>query len=114
MLRFKTKHVGEVNLVKFSGEIDYSNFRSMKELLSSMLKDGKTKLIVDLDDIDFLDSSGLSLFISLSKEARKRGGAIKLVKVKDQILQMLKITHLVEIFDLYRTEEDAILSFGIG
>ena len=64
--------LGGITLVKFVGEIDFRNFKTMKEYFSSMLQKGKTKLVVDLGKIDFLDSSGLGVLVSLQAEAKRK------------------------------------------
>jgi len=107
--------VSEINkdivVVKLSGKILFSSVQKMKKELSAVLKKNDYKMVLDLEGLTFTDSSGLTLLISLLRQANENGGDIKLLSPPETIHSVLKITKLTEVFEIFYTLDEAIAGF---
>ena len=70
---------GQTTLVEIAGEITFSNVNGLGRELAGALQAGARNLVIDLSDVAFIDSSGLSALLTASAQARERGGAVALV-----------------------------------
>ena len=66
------------------------------------------RMILDLGEVLIIGSSGLSVFISLNKEAAASKGFLALANMKPDLVEVLRMTHLLKLFKLYKTTEDAL------
>ncbi|MGP4066888.1 STAS domain-containing protein [Oceanobacillus sp. M65] len=91
------------SVVNLSGEIDAYTAPNLKEsLLPLTQKEGNT-VEVDLGNVNYMDSTGLGVFISALKSTKENGSEMKLVNIQDRVLRLFKITGLDEIMDLNST-----------
>lgn len=84
---------------------------ALHDLLRDMIEQGKTKVIIDLAKVDWMNSTGLGLLISGLTTLRKADGELKLANVTDKIQSLLTITKLVTIFKSYDSIDEAVKSF---
>jgi anti-anti-sigma factor len=70
---------GQTTVVEIAGEITFSNVNGLGRKLAGALQAGARNLVIDLTDVAFIDSSGLSALLTASARARERGGAVALV-----------------------------------
>jgi anti-sigma B factor antagonist len=91
------------SVVNLSGEIDAYTAPNLKEsLLPLTQKEGNT-VEVDLGNVNYMDSTGLGVFISALKSTKENGSEMKLVNIQERVLRLFKITGLDEIMDLNST-----------
>lgn len=91
------------SVVNLSGEIDAYTAPNLKEsLLPLTQKEGNT-VEVDLGNVNYMDSTGLGVFISALKSTKENGSEMKLINIQDRVLRLFKITGLDEIMDLNST-----------
>jgi anti-sigma B factor antagonist len=108
-LRVETRHPREgVAIIALSGEVDVYTSPRVKQEIVDLLNGGTTKLIVDLSGVEYLDSTGLGVLIGGLKRARERDGDLKLLCDNPRILRIFEITGLTKIFDIHRTEAEAL------
>lgn len=88
------------------GDLDYSECASFRMTIDRILKDSPGSTVVDLSRLDYLDSSGLGLLLSLSKEYGAHGGRLILV-TNDAVDSILDLTRLSGIFSTASTLEEA-------
>lgn len=82
--------------------------------VATLLADGQTRVVLNLGQLSYMDSSGLGEMVSCYSKLQKAGGVIKLAQTTDRIQDLLAITRLVTIFDSYDTEALAVASLAIG
>lgn len=102
MLNLTIDVVEEENycIVKLNGEIDvYTAPKLKKEILPLTERKGN-KVKIDLENIKYLDSTGLGVFINAYKSTKENDGELKLIHVHDRVLRLFKVTGLHEIMDL--------------
>jgi len=83
----------------------------LKEKLQSLIDSGKTRVVIDLADVDYMNSTGLGILISTLTTLRKANGELKLANVTEKIQSLLTITKLVTVFDDYETVDEAVAAF---
>jgi len=92
--------------LSLKGDLDYSECASFRMNIDRILKSSPASTIVDLSGLDYLDSSGLGLLLSLSKEYGAQGGKLVLV-TNDTVDNILALTRLSGIFTTARSLDDA-------
>ncbi len=95
-------------ILRPNGQVDADSAPSLKALLKQLVDEGARLLIVDLDQVDFIDSSGLSALVSGLKAVRQRGGTLNLCRAHTQALTSLRLTMLDRVFSIYPTVEEAL------
>ena len=108
-----TNHEVEgVTVVDLDGRIvlgEESN--SVREKLKSMTAAGKTKIVLNMDNIKYIDSAGLGTLIAAHLSAKTVGASLRLCNLGSKFREVLQITKLLTVFDVYDTEAAAVSSF---
>ncbi|HDG62291.1 MAG TPA: anti-sigma factor antagonist [Thermotoga sp.] len=100
-------------IIKPKGELDLSNaFNFKKQLLNDFLTKGKNKLIIDLSDVHYMDSSALGAMISLHKSCRLNGGMLILIKMDKSLKRLFKLTQLDSIIPIYESLDEFLKNTG--
>jgi len=96
------------HVVAVRGEIDLFTAPELKQKLTDAIEGGKTRIVVDLSDTSFLDSTALGVLIGAVKRLRSREGALVIVNTDQNIAKTFEITGLDQIFTILSTRDDAI------
>lgn len=107
-LSMTTEDRGTACTVALVGEVDVYTSPKLKQELSQIIDDGCLDIIVDLDGLDFIDSSGLGVLVSSLRTVKELGGTIRLVCSKNGILKIFRITGLDKVFPVFATVEEAV------
>jgi anti-sigma B factor antagonist len=108
-LKVETRTVRDgVAVIALSGEADVYTSPRIKQEIVDLLNNGTHKIVVDLSGVEYLDSTGLGVLIGGLKRARERDGDLKLVCDNSRILRIFEITGLTKIFDIHRSEAEAL------
>jgi len=99
-------------IVNVSGEVDVFTAPKLREELITLVDQGERKLIVGLEGVDFLDSTGLGVLVAGLKRVKTHDGSLSVVCEKERILKIFKITGLNKVFPIHRTTEAAIAGGG--
>lgn len=94
-------------LIRLNGRLDASNSEQVKTTLHQLLETDQIKIIVDLQAVPFIDSSGLAALVSGLRLAREKGGNIVLCGVQSQAQIVFRLTMLDRVFHIHPTAEDA-------
>ncbi len=84
---------------------------SLKEEINKVLVNNNTGLIINLENIEYVDSSGFGMFLSIMKTAKNNGGEIKICNVKESVMDLFKLLHLHNVFEIYNSVEEGVNSF---
>ena len=90
------------------GEIDVYTAPRFKEAVNDVIASGQLHLLVNMERVTYMDSSGFGTLLSATKRLRPEGGSIGLVKCNNPITRMLRITRLDTIFGTYASEDEAV------
>ena len=91
-----------------SGEIDIATAPSLRERLHALLAEGKRQIVVDLDDVGFLDSTALGVLVGVLKRARSEDGEVRIVCTQPRVRKVFEITRLDSAFDLFDSVDEAV------
>lgn len=106
-LSLDTSSVGESTLVAVGGEIDVYTAPKLRERLVSLIDAGHYHLIIDLEAVDFLDSTGLGVLVGALKRVRAHQGSLRLICTQERLLKIFRITGLAKVFGIYESVEAA-------
>jgi len=112
-LKMTTREVEGVTVVAMDGRIvlgEESN--ALREKVKSLVAEGKKKIVLNMDNITFIDSAGLGTLVAAHHSAKGQGSALKLCHLGTKFQEVLQITKLMTIFDVYNTEAEAVASFS--
>jgi anti-sigma B factor antagonist len=98
----------ERHVLAVRGEIDLFTAPELKQVLAESIEAGRIRIIVDLTDTTFLDSTALGVLIGAVKRLRSRDGALAIVNIDDNIAKTFEITGLDQIFTIVPTRDEAI------
>jgi anti-sigma B factor antagonist len=91
-----------------SGEVDVYSAPRLRERLVELVSQGSRHIVVNLEGVDFLDSTGLGVLVGGLKRARSNGGDLTLVCSQSRILKVFEITGLTDVFRISATLEEAL------
>lgn len=95
-------------VVAASGEIDVATAPRLRERLGGFIEDGDNRLVVDLEDVAFIDSTGLGVLVGAVRRARDRQGDVRLVCTNSRLLKVLGATGLDKVFTIGDSVDGAI------
>ena len=88
-------------VVTLEGEIDVYTAPRLKEALVEAVEDGCLYVIIDMDKVTFIDSSGLGVLVGAVRRVKERSGAVRLVCSRENILKIFRITGLDKVFPIF-------------
>jgi anti-sigma B factor antagonist len=95
-------------VLSVQGEVDVATAPRLRERLIGLVAEGRRRIIVDLDGVEFLDSTGLGVLVGALKRVRTHDGELALVCNKARILKGFEITGLTRVFPIYPAVDDAV------
>ncbi len=99
---------GEVTVLAVAGEVDVYTAPKLREKVIELVNDGRTRIVVDATEVDFLDSTGLGVLVGALKRVRSANGDLNVVCTTERIRKIFEITGLGTIFGLHTTVDEAI------
>jgi anti-sigma B factor antagonist len=112
-LKMTNREVDGVAVVALDGRIvlgEESN--ALREKVKSLIAEGKTKVVLNMANITFIDSAGLGTLVAAHHSAKSQGAALKLAHLGSKFQEVLQITKLLTVFDVYNSEAEAVASFA--
>lgn len=111
-LKMTYREVDGVSVLALDGRIvlgEESN--ALREKVKSLIAEGKKKIVLNMNNITFIDSAGLGTLVALHHSAKSNGAQLKLCHLGTKFREVLQITKLLTVFDVYDTEAAAVASF---
>jgi anti-sigma B factor antagonist len=97
-----------IEIVDVEGEIDVYTAPRLRELLIDLVNNGRYQLVVNMEKVEFLDSTGLGVLVGGLKRVRAHDGSLDLVCTQERILKIFRITGLTKVFGIHDTVDEAI------
>ncbi|MHB8141249.1 MAG: STAS domain-containing protein [Vulcanimicrobiaceae bacterium] len=107
-VEIRTEPTSDGVIYRLSGSLDLATSPSVRAALLESADAGKHDIIVDLCQLEFLDSTGLGALIGAHRRALEHGGRVRLIVNDGPIARLLNVTGLVRVFAVYRTLDDAL------
>ena len=103
--------VGNVYIIKLIGRLDASCASDLKAKVLAMISERKNNILVDLGEIDFIDSSGLGILVTCMRSVTKAGGVFKITSLQENPKNLFETTRLDRVFDIYDDRNEAVNEF---
>ncbi|MBI2264755.1 MAG: STAS domain-containing protein [Armatimonadetes bacterium] len=111
-IKVSSRPLGEqIHTVAVTGEIDVYTSPKLKEHITELIEKGHYNLVINLEGVRYIDSTGLGVLIGALKKVRDHNGSINLICTNPQIKKIFNITGLVKIFGIFKAEEEAVKAF---
>ena len=112
-MTLNTREIGDVTVVDVTGRITVQEgWEQFRDLTRTLQNDGRMKLVLNLQQVPYIDSTALGEIIRTYTSVIRHNGSVKLLHVNAHVHQLLVITSLLSVFDLFDSEADAVKSFG--
>ncbi len=112
-VKLNTRQVGDVSVVDVAGRITLGEGSSaLRDTLRGMVGKGQKKILLNLGDVSYIDSSGIGELVSGFTTVTNSGGELKLLNLNKRVKDLLQITKLYTVFDVHEDEAAAIRSFA--
>lgn len=107
------RKVSDVTILDLSGKMTLGEGDEMlKQTINTLLAAGNKKLVLNLENVPYIDSAGLGEVVRTHTTVSRQGGSLKLLNLTKRIEDLLSITKLLTVFDTYDSEAEAIKSFS--
>ena len=111
-VKLNTRQVGDVTVVDVAGRITLGEGSSaLRDTLRDLVGKGQKKILLNLGDVTYIDSSGIGELVSGFTTVTNSGGQLKLLGLNKRVKDLLQITKLYTVFDVHEEEAAAIRSF---
>jgi anti-sigma B factor antagonist len=111
-LKVSTRQVDGVSIVDCSGRITLGEGSVvLRDTVKDLLGKGQKKILLNLGDVNYIDSSGIGELVSAYTTAKNQGGELKLLKLTKKVHDLLQITKLYTVFEVKDDEAAAVKSF---
>jgi anti-sigma B factor antagonist len=111
-MKLITRLIDGVTIVHISGRIELGEgSAAVRDLVRDLLGKGRKKILLNLGDVDYIDSAGLGSLVSAFTSVRKEGGELKLLYLTKKVHDLLQMTKLYTVFDIVDDETAGIKSF---
>jgi len=108
-----TRQSGGVTIVDIKGRIVLGEESAgVRDLVCDLLSKGQKQILINLADVDYIDSMGLGSLVGAFVTVRKQGGHLMLLNVNDKVIDVMQVTKLYTVFDIMEDEAEAVASFG--
>ncbi len=111
-MKIDTRTVGDVSILDCSGKITLGEgTMAIRNAVREVLKNGGKKIVLNLSEVNYIDSSGIGELVSTYTTVTNQSGQLKLLNLTKKIQELLQITKLLTVFSVYDNEQKAISSF---
>ena len=111
-LSLASRTEGDKTVVSVGGEIDVYTAPKLREQIVQLVDDGQYHLVIDMEDVEFLDSTGLGVLVGGLKRVRAHDGSLRLVCTQERILKIFRITGLTKVFPIHASVAEAVEAAG--
>ena len=119
-MRLEERNVGDITIIRVHGDIVMSgNGPALTQRIRALVDQNRRWIVLDMSDVRYVDSAGIGELVASFSAAQHRGGCIRLCGVTRRLNDLLVITHLLNLFECFETEHDALEAFqeshhGVG
>ncbi|MBU2492297.1 MAG: STAS domain-containing protein [Bacteroidetes bacterium] len=112
-MELRLRKINDISVIELNGFLTMNlGEYNIKKTITDLLNNGDKKILFKLDNVEFINSAGIGELVGAYISVTNRGGMIKLCGIPEKVNKMLRVTKVISIFNTYKTEEEAISSFG--
>ena len=106
-LSLETRQVNDHTIIEVGGEIDVYTAPKLRERITELVDEGHRTLIIDLEKVEFMDSTGLGVLVGGLKRVRTNEGSLELICTQERLLKIFRITGLGKVFAIHSSQAEA-------
>jgi anti-sigma B factor antagonist len=111
-MKASVRRIGDVSVVDLSGKITIGEGDVvLRERVTELLEGGAKAILLNLQKVSYMDSAGIGELVACYKRAKERNGTVKLLNPSGKVYDLLQLTKLEEVFETFRDEKEALVSF---
>jgi anti-sigma B factor antagonist len=110
-MEVKVTNHGSVKIVEAEGEVDLYSSPKLRKVLLDLTKSEHKAILVDLNKVKYMDSSGIATLVEALQQVGKYHGKLKLTNLREAVKDVFELSRLDKVFDIYQNKEDALKSF---
>ncbi len=107
-MSFHVRGVSDVTVVEVTGPLIVANRQELKDKVLAELEGGARRFVIDFEETDYIDSSGLGVLVSLSKRIREVGGELRLARLSQDLQTLFELTKLDTLFQIGSDLDEAL------
>ena len=107
-LSLETRQENDRTVIEVGGEIDVYTAPKLRERIIELVDEGQYHLVVDLEKVEFLDSTGLGVLVGGLKKVRAHDGSLQLICTQERLLKIFRITGLAKVFVIHDSADGAL------
>jgi anti-sigma B factor antagonist len=111
-LSLSTQVADSVAIIEANGDVDVYSAPALRETIVDLVEAGHIHVVVDLNGLEFLDSTGLGVLVGGLKRVRAQRGSLRIVCTKEHVIEPFRITGLTKVFGIHPTVDEAIQAAG--
>jgi anti-sigma B factor antagonist len=102
------KDIRNHKVILLDGDIDYFCVSELKNAVFKLINDRTPSIILDLNHVEYMDSSGIGLIVTAYKVMSQYGGRMSLINVQDDVMKLLKLTTIDSLMSIYKNEQEIV------
>ena len=111
-MKATTRDVNGIEIIKLDGKITIgAGDQQLRDVIANTVAAGKNKILLDLSGVTTIDSSGIGELVGSYTTVTNRGGKLKLLHLPAKLNELLHVTQLITVFEVYENEDEAVGSF---
>ena len=110
-MNIQTSELKRVTLFEITGRIDSTNANELGEALNTAIDSGRTQIVLDLSNVEYMSSAGLRELVAALKKVKRGTGDLRLASPSPRVLEVLELAGLDSIFKIFPTQVEAVGSF---
>jgi anti-sigma B factor antagonist len=110
-MKLEQEIVGKVTVIRIDGRLDASFTTAMHEMFVNFLNDGQTNVLLDMKNVKSISSYGLGVLVTLNKQCKAKGGALKMTNMAQELKVPFEITGVLPQFEVFNDYDMALKSF---
>jgi anti-sigma B factor antagonist len=107
-LTLSTREVDGTTIVAVGGEIDVYTAPKLRDRITELVAEGVYSIVIDMEAVEFLDSTGLGVLVGGLKKVRAHDGSLELICTQDRLLKIFRITGLAKVFVIHDSADGAL------
>ena len=112
-MKIAERRVGDVTILDLHGRLVMDEDTSCTEHIDLLVREGRLRILLNLRDVTYIDSAGVGALIAKYVSLRRRGGDLRLLSLSDRVRRVITIAHLLEVFEIFESEDLAVRSFSV-
>lgn len=114
MAEFNTsvKNEGEISKIYLKGYLDAHTAPSLEDTFSNLIKNEKYKIVVNFEDLAYISSAGLGVFMAFIEKVRENNGDIKLTSMNEKVFNIFDLLGFPLLYEIYKTDDEAVDKFS--